>query len=188
MASAENIRILALAGSTREDSLNKKLALNAAEMARQMGASVTFIDIRDYPMPFYDGDLEATMGMPSNAKQLRQHFVDAQVILIASPEYNASVSAVLKNAIDWTSRSPNGGGSREAFKDKKIAIMSVSPGNNGGARGLPHLRTIMEDVGGIVLPQQVSVPNGNSAFDAQGNLTNPQAKSELQQLIKKALN
>ncbi|MBA2727180.1 MAG: NAD(P)H-dependent oxidoreductase, partial [Parachlamydiaceae bacterium] len=171
-----------------EGSLNKKLALNAAEMARQMRASVTFIDLRDYPMPFYDGDLEATMGMPSNVKQLRKHFVESQVILIASPEYNASVSAVLKNAIDWVSRNPNGGGSREAFKDKKVVIMSISPGKNGGARGLSHLRTILEDVSAIVLPQQVSVPNGNSAFDGNGILINLQAKNELQQLLKKAIN
>lgn len=182
------INVLAISGSTREGSLNKKLALQAAKFASEMGANVTVIDLKNYPIPFYDADLEASSGMPSNALLLRQILKQSQVIFIASPEYNASVSAVLKNAIDWASRGDQGGGSKEAFKDKKIAIMSVSPGKNGGSRGLQHLSAILKDVGGQVLPQQVSVANGYTAFDSEGNLVNAKTKANLQQLVKKALN
>lgn len=181
------IRVLAFSGSTREDSFNKKLLCEAVNLARQMDAKVTVIDLEDYAIPFYSGDLEATQGMPNKAKQLRQLMIQSEVILIASPEYNSSLSAVLKNAIDWASRNEKGGSSREAFAGKKFMIMSASPGSSGGARGLVHLRAILEDIGGIVVLQQVVVPNSYNAFDEQGHLKNPKLKMELQQLIQSNL-
>lgn len=181
------IKVLAFAGSTREDSVNKKLVSEAANLARQLGASVTVIDLRDYPTPFYDADLEAAQGMPVKAKELRRLMIDSQAIFIASPLYNGSVSAVLKNAIDWASRGENGGSSREAFKGKKFAIMSASPSAKGGAKGLTHLRAILEDIGGTVIPQQVALPDAYHAFDDQGRLKNEQIKAELQQLVETAL-
>lgn len=180
-------QVLAFAGGLRKDSANKKLVAEAANLARQMGANVTVIDLREYPLPFYDADLEAKEGMPANAQKLRQLMGRSQVILIASPEYNGSLTAVLKNAIDWASRSEKGGSSREAFKGKKFVIMSASPGATGGGRGLVHLRTIIENIGGSVLPGQVVVPDAYNAFDAQGSLKNPQLKKELQELIQQAL-
>lgn len=184
---AGEIKVLAIAGSTREDSLNKKLVTDAAEIARETGASVTIVDLKDFPMPLYDADLEAKEGMPETAKQLRKLMMQSQVILIASPEYNSSLSAVLKNAIDWASRNEKGQGSRDAFKGKKFAIMSVSPGPTGGARGLVHLRTIIEAIGGTVLSDQIAVPNGANAFDDKGLLKNQQQQKDLQQLVKRAL-
>lgn len=180
------LNVLAFAGSTREDSVNKKLVVEAASLARQMNANVTVIDLKDYPIPFYDGDLEAKEGMPANAKLLRQLMINSDVVFIASPEYNGSLTAVLKNAIDWASRSETGGSSREAFKDRKFVIMSASPGASGGGRGLVHLKTILENIGGIVNPQQVTIPDAYNAFDQQGHLINPKVKLELQQLIKAA--
>lgn len=180
--------VLAFAGSTREGSFNKKLVSEAARIATQMGAKVNVIDLKDYQMPFYNADIESKEGMPTKAKQLRQLMADSQVILIASPEYNASVSAVLKNTLDWASRNETSGPSRSAFKGKKFVIMSTSPGKGGGARGLVHLRAIIEDVGGTVLQQQIIVPNANSAFDEQGHLTNPQTKADIQKLIQQAIN
>lgn len=180
------IKILAFSGSMREDSVNKKLVCEAANLARQMGANVTVIDLKDYPIPFYDGDLEAKEGMPIKAKQLRQLMIESPIILIASPEYNGSLSAVLKNVIDWASRDEKGGSSSEAFKGKKFVIMSASPGSSGGARGLVHLKTIIENIGGTVIPQQVVIPNAYNAFDQQGHLKNPKIKLELQQLIETA--
>ncbi len=156
------MNVLVFAGSTREGSYNKQLSKEAAEIARRLGANVTWIDLKDYPMPFYDADLEAK-GMPKNAKKLRDLMVANDMIVIASPEYNASVPAVLKNAIDWASRK-DGEASRSAFKGKKFALLSASPGRSGGARGLVHLRAIIEDVGGEVVSEQVSVPAAHAAF------------------------
>jgi NAD(P)H-dependent FMN reductase len=93
-------RILALAGSLRRESFNKKLVSFAVKGARDAGAEVTLIDLADFPLPLFDRDLEARQGMPDNGKKLKQHFIDHDGLLIASPEYNSSVTAVLKNAID----------------------------------------------------------------------------------------
>lgn len=180
-------KVLAFAGSTREDSVNKKLIAEAAIAARQMGANVTVIDLKDYPIPLYDENLETRERMPLKAKQLRQLMIQSDVIMIASPEYNASLSAVLKNAIDWASRSEEGRGSRDAFKGKKFAIMAASPGSTGGARGLVHLRTILEDIGGTVIPLQVVVPGAYSAFDEKGRLKSEKTKMEIQQLVQSAI-
>ncbi|MDP1836408.1 MAG: NAD(P)H-dependent oxidoreductase [Chlamydiales bacterium] len=182
------IKVLAFAGSTREDSVNKKLVVEAAKIARQLHAKVEVVDLRDYPIPFYDEDLETSQGMPIKAKQFRQLMINSDVILIASPEYNGSLSAVLKNTIDWASRGENGGGSREAFKGKKFVIMSAAPGPGGGARGLVHLRAIIENIGGTVLPQQVVVPGAYNAFDEQGRLKDEKVRRELEQLIRTAIN
>lgn len=181
-------KVLAFAGSTRVDSVNKKLIVEAANLARQMGANVTVIDLKDYPIPFYDEDLEAREGMPSMARQFRKMMIQSDVILIASPEYNASLSAVLKNAIDWASRGETGGGSREAFKGKIFAIMAASPGSSWGARGLVHLRTILEDIGGSVIPLQVVVPSAYNTFDEKGRLKSEKTKMEIQKLLQSAIN
>lgn len=181
------VNVLAFAGSTREDSVNKKLVKEAATAAHQVGAKVTFINLKDYPMPFYDEDLETRDGMPTKAKQFRQLMLQSDVILIASPEYNGSISGVLKNAIDWASRNEDGGGSREAFKGKKFVIMSASPGASGGARGLVHLRGIIEHIGGTVIPQQVVIPDAYNAFDAQGHLKNNDQRKDIQQLVQAVL-
>lgn len=181
-------KVLAFPGSTRDDSANKKLVVEAAKIARQMQTNVTVIDLKEYPIPFYDEDLEIREGMPTKAKQFRQLMIQSDVILIASPEYNGSLSAVLKNAIDWASRGESGGSSREAFKGKTFVIMSASPGAGGGARGLVHLRTIIENIGGTVLSQQVVVPDAYNAFDDQGHLKDEKVKKEIEQLLRAAIN
>lgn len=182
-----DVKVLAISGSTREASINKKLLNEAAGIARSAGADVTIVDLNDYPIAFYSEDLEKDHGMPNKAKQLRKQMVQSDVILIASPEYNGSLPAVLKNVIDWSSRSETGGPSREAFQGKTFVIMSTSPGAGGGARGLTHLRAIIENIGGKVVEQQIAVPNGFNAFDAQGHLNDPALRSSLQQAIQSAL-
>lgn len=177
------VKVLAFAGSTRADSYNKKLVQDATAMARQMGAKVTVIQLNDYPMPFYDADLEKKKGMPKYAQRLRKLMVDSDAIIIASPEYNSSIPGVLKNALDWASRSEDDGSSREAFKGKKFAIMSASPGKSGGSRGLKHLRAIIEDVGGIVVQEQVTIPYAHEYFTEQERPENPILKVEIQQLL-----
>ena len=179
------INVLAFAGSARADSVNKKLIREAAKIASEMGADVTYIDLQDYPILLYDADFEAKNGMPENARYIRRLMIDSQIILISSPEYNSSLSALLKNTIDWASRNEKNGSSREAFKGKKFAIMSASPGASGGARGLAHLRTILEDLGGRVAPQQVVVSDAYHAFDEKGKLKDQKLYADLQRLIKK---
>lgn len=185
---AAETKVLAFAGSTRKDSCNKKLIKNAAEIAQKMGVDVAVIDLKDYPMPLYDADLEESQGMPENAKRLRKLMVESNKIIIATPEYNASISAVLKNALDWLSRSEDGKPSREAFAGKKVAIMSCSPGAGGGARALEHLRAVIKNIGGEVIAAQVVVPNSYTAFTPEGKLENEslkqEIKEELQQLFK----
>lgn len=180
-------KVLAFSGSTRKDSFNKKLILETALNARQMGADVTVIDLKNYPLPFYDADLELNEKMPANATALRKLMKEASVIVIASPEYNSSLSAVLKNALDWASRSEDGGSSREAFKGKKFVLMSTSPGPGGGANSLAHLKAIIEVIGGTVMQQSFIVPNAYQAFDDQGFLKDPNLKMQLQKLIKEAI-
>lgn len=187
-ALSAEVNVLAFAGSTREASVNKKLIVEVAYIAREKNANVTLIDLKDYPIPFYDGDLEATEGMPEKAKELRQLIIQNDVIFIASPNYNGSVSAVLKNVLDWASRTEEGQDGRSVLQGKKIAILSASPGAKGGAGGLPHLRSILEKLKGNVMTQQVSIPDAENAFDEQGHLKNPDLDRELNLLIETALN
>lgn len=179
--------VLAFAGSTRDDSINKKLLVEAADIAKQAGAKVTVINLKDYPMPFYDGDLEANKGLPPKAKELRQLMMQSNVILIASPEYNGSLSGVLKNTIDWATRNEAGDGTREAFLGKKFVLLSASPGQTGGARGLEHLRTILTNVGGVVATDQIVVPDAFNAFNEQGKLKDKQLSDKLKQVIQTAV-
>lgn len=181
------INVLAFAGSTRKDSVNKKLVKEAAVIAKDLGANVTLIDLKDFDMPFFDGDLETNQGMPAKAKELQDLFLRSQVIILSAPEYNGSLSGVLKNAIDWITRKLGGGSSREAFVGKKFVLLSASPGTMGGARGLGHLRTIIQNIGGNVVQGQVTVPDAYNAFDNEGHLKNEKVKEELRQLIKTAL-
>ena len=177
------LKILAFAGSTRADSYNQKLLEEASSMVREMGAEVTIIHLNDYHMPFYDADLEKEEGMPKNAQKLRQLMIESDAIIIASPEYNSSVSGILKNTIDWASRGENGGPSRDAFKEKNFAIMSASPSKMGGSRGLKHLRAILENVGAIVVPQEVTVSEAHLYFSQEEKKENPLLRETLEVLL-----
>ena len=157
-------RILAFAGSTRDDSLNKKVLRVAVKAAEAEGAEVTRIDLRSYALPLYDGDLERREGLPERALALRMLFLAHQGLLIAAPEYNGSVSAVLKNTIDWLSRPIEGETeySLTCFRGKVAGILSASPGPFGGLRGLAHLRDILTVIGVIVVPEQWAVRSASA--------------------------
>lgn len=164
-------KILAFAGSTRTASFNKQLVRFAAEAARAAGVEVTVVDLRDYPLPLFDGDLEDHEGLPENAKKLKALFREHDGLLIASPEYNSSITAVLKNALDWVSRGETDDEpALVAYRGKVAALLSASPGALGGLRGLVHLRAILGNIGVIVLPDQAAVPKAHEAFDAAGRL------------------
>lgn len=167
--SQQQPRILVFAGSLRKESFNKKLAKHAAAMLKEAGAEVTHIDLADYPTPIYDGDIEANEGLPENAKKLKAMFNEADGFLIASPEYNSSISGALKNTIDWVSRkaSPDEPGLRD-FTGKTAAIIAASPGALGGLRGLYHLREILLNINVVVLPNMRAVSAGNNNITDAG--------------------
>lgn len=166
-------RILAFAGSTRKESFNKKLLRIAAQAARDSGAEVTVIDVKDFPLPLFDQDLEAAQGPPEAATRLKRLMVEHDGFLIASPEYNSSITGVLKNAIDWVSRPVPNEPPLVAFKGKVATLMSASPGALGGLRALIHVRSILGNIGVIVLPEQVAVAKAHEAFNPDGSLKDP---------------
>ena len=175
-------KILAFAGSTRVDSFNKKLVKVAAAGASEVGADVTVIDLKGFPMPLYDEDLERQEGLPVNAQKLKDLMLDNHGFLISSPEYNSSISGVLKNTIDWTSRPRDGESPLACFQDKIAGLMSASPGALGGLRGLVHVRAILENMGMIALPNQVAVSKAHEAFDTQGSLNDKKQEQKVKEI------
>lgn len=176
---AEQPRILAFAGSLRTDSYNKKLVKIAAEGARKAGASAEFVDLREFALPIFDEDLEKKEGPPAGATRLKQLMMQADGFLISSPEYNSSVSAALKNAIDWASRPAQGEKPLAAFAGKSAVIMAASPGALGGLRGLVHLRAILGNISVIVLPEQRAISAAHEAFSGDGTLKNPEQQNAI---------
>jgi len=167
------MRILAFAGSTRRESYNKKLVRIAAQGARDAGAEVTEIDLRDLPMPLYDADAEAEGGLPVHARTFKQLLLAHEGLLLSCPEYNSGPTAVLKNAIDWASRSAPGEAPLLAFQGKVAGLLSASPGALGGLRGLPIVRLILSNIGVLVVPEQLALAKANEAFGPDGGLLDP---------------
>jgi chromate reductase, NAD(P)H dehydrogenase (quinone) len=167
-------KILALSGSTRRDSWNRKLIQVAADASRAAGGDVTLVDLADYPLPLYNGDLEDRDGLPDNALRLKALFKAHDALLIASPEYNSSIPPLLKNTIDWVSREWQGESGLVPYQNKVAAILAASPGALGGMRMLPHLRQVLNTLGVLVLPGQFALPHADQAFDEEnGALKSP---------------
>lgn len=175
-------KILAFAGSTRIDSFNKKLVKVAAAGAMENGADVTIIDLRDFAMPLYDGDLEQKEGLPSNARKLKDLMISHQGFLISSPEYNSSISGVLKNTIDWVSRPTEGEEPLACFKGKVAGIMSASPGGLGGLRGLVHVRAILENISVLVIPEQIAIAKAHEVFNTDGTLKDKKQEEQVKRI------
>jgi NAD(P)H-dependent FMN reductase len=164
-------KIVAFAGSLRAGSFNKKLVAIAVEALRAAGAEVTLVDLRELALPLFDQDLEDSAGLPEGAKKLKGLMRDCDGFLIASPEYNSSISGPLKNALDWASREESDDEpALVAYKGKVAAICAASPGALGGLRGLVTLRSMLGNIGVVVLPDQVTVPKAHEAFDDAGKL------------------
>ena len=176
-------RILVFGGSLRRDSWNQKLASVAAAGAKAAGAEVTLISLNDFPMPLFNEDLEDESGMPEGAKQLKQLMFEHHGLIIASPEYNSSITAALKNAIDWVSRTTSEDEPpMAAFTGKVAALCSASPGALGGMRGLVHLRAILGNIGVLVLPDQVALSKAHEAFREDGTLADPKMEARVKKL------
>lgn len=182
-------RILVFAGSIRSGSHNKILAALAAKELALAGAEVTRISLADYPMPLYDADLEAKFGPPEHAVRLKQMMMAHHGIFIASPEYNASVTPLLKNAIDWVSRVQEG---REvalaAYKNRAFALGGASNGQFGAVRSLMALRQILElGCGALVIPEQIAVTRAADAFDDMGQLKDERSRSQLNAVVRRLI-
>lgn len=179
-------KILAFAGSLRKGSYNKKLIKIAARGAEEAGAAITIIDLNDFQLPIYNEDDETAKGLPENALKLKKLMQESDGFIIATPEYNSSLPAVVKNTIDWASRkaSPD---EQEliCFRDKIALILSASPGNLGGLRSLTHLRAILENIYTMVLPEQKAISQANDAFNEDGSLKNPKQEQAVKNLAKK---
>lgn len=175
-------KIIAFAGSTRTESFNKKLIKIAIQGAEKCGVEVEYIDLRNFPLPLYDADLESEKGLPDKAKELKKLFLASHGFLISSPEYNSSLSAVLKNTLDWISRPAPNEASLACFKDKFAGLMSASPGGLGGLRGLADLRAILSNIGVHVIPDQVAVSKAHEALSPEGILKDSKQQHAVEQI------
>ena len=183
MATNKRPKILAFAGSLRQHSLNKRVLKTAIKGAEKAGADVTYIDLRDYPMPIYNSDDHERDGFDENALKLQGLLVKHDGLLIASPEYNGSLPAALKNAIDWASRQSDQYERSRIFRGKVAGVMSASPGSLGGVRSLAHLRGVLTSVGVHVLPQEVAVTFAEERFAGEGHeMTDERTKGSLEAL------
>ncbi len=181
----EKPRILAFAGSLRSGSWNKLLSKIGAQAARDAGAEVTWVDLRDYPLPVFDEDEESASGLPENARKLKELFVSHEGFFISTPEYNSSIPGGLKNVIDWVSRKE---GESEppkvAFQGKTAALVSASPSGFGGMRSLRHLRTILGSMGVFLLPDEISISSAHSAFGPDGQLVDGRKQQQVGDLAR----
>jgi len=183
------VKILVMAGSLRAGSNNARLAALAAKEFALAEAEVTRISLSDYPLPLFDADLAADSGLPPQAVQLKRMITAHRGVFIASPEYSASVTPLLKNAIDWVSRvREHGEPTYAAFKDRVFAIGSAAAGSGGGLRSLIALRQILElGCGALVLPEQISVPRADQAFDDMDNLKDENLAAALRVLAQRLI-
>ena len=157
-------RILAFAGSTRQGSFNRQALAHAVEGARSAGAEVTLIDLKDYSLPLYNGDLELSHGIPDSAVRLKALFKSHDGLLLACPEYNSSITPLLKNTLDWISRPYGEESGLVPYQGKLAGLVAASAGNLGGLRGLRHVREILTTLGVMVLPAQMAVSQANQPF------------------------
>jgi chromate reductase len=156
---APTLKVLVLYASLRAESLNRHLAVLAARMAAKHGATVDLASMRDFEVPLYDGDLEAADGIPAGALELRRRLTENDAFIIAAPEYNGSMSGVLKNLIDWTSRFRP-----QPFDGRHGLLLSASPSLAGGNRGLWALRMPFEHLGARIFPDMFSLAMAHKAF------------------------
>lgn len=170
-------RILAFAGSARRDSFNRKFLAVAVQAAREAGGEVTLLDLNEYVLPLYHGDLEDASGMPENATKLVKLIAEHDALLIASPEYNSMITPLLKNTIDWCSRADD-----EPFPGKVAAVISASPGGFGAVRSLVMAQQLLLKLGCHIVPGQCALPQAGKAFDAEGKLTDARALKSVQAL------
>lgn len=168
--------LLVFAGSTRQNSFNRRLAQVTAQTARDAGAQVTLLELSDFDIPIYNADLEA-QGTPADVVRLKEVMARHNAWIICSPEYNGSYTALLKNTIDWASSPikdhPEWSDGLRCFRHKVIGLLSASPGGLGGLRSQSHLAPLLMNLECWVAPKGFALGHAGSAFDAQGALVQP---------------
>ncbi len=179
-----SVKILAFAGSVRKESFNRKVLAVAVQGARAAGAEVTLADLRDFPLPIYDADWHAEHGVPPQMLPLRKLMMASQGLLIASPEYNTSITPLLKNTIDWLSQEVNGESGSAPFSGKVCGLMGASNGAFGTIRALPHVSYILSNLGVFVLPV-LAVPKVASLLGADGTISHQQTHETVHSLGKR---
>jgi chromate reductase, NAD(P)H dehydrogenase (quinone) len=182
-------KILVMAGSLRAGSHNRRLAALIAKELVLAEAEVTRISLADYPLPLLDADLLAAAGPPDNAVELKRMLAAHQGVFIASPEYTASVTPLLKNAIDWITRvRERNDVPYAAFKDRVFALGSASARADGGLHALLALRQILEvGCGAMVLPEQINVGRADEAFDDMDNLKDQDLTAALKDMVRRLI-
>lgn len=177
---ATSSKILAFSGSSRRESLNQKFLNAAVEAVQAAGGEVTAINLRDFPLPLYNGDLEDAEGLPENARKLIDLIKGHAGLLVASPEYNSMNTPLLKNTLDWCTRADD-----EPFPGRVAAVISASPGQLGGIRSLKLAQQLLLHLGCVIVPAQPSLAQADKAFDATGKLTNERAQKALREMATK---
>jgi NAD(P)H-dependent FMN reductase len=173
------MKVLCFAGALRSGSVSKLLVQEAIRvLSEQHGVAADHLDLKDYPFPVYDTDIEQTQGIPESISQLSGRVRTANALIIASPEYNGGISSVLKTAVDWLSRVKP-----MPLKGKFLLLMSASPSGTGGVMGLWHSRLPFEALGVHVFPFMVAVPRAQNAFNEDGRLTDAKAEQKLRDVV-----
>src|ERR1700674_6060093 len=182
------MKILVIPGSLRTGSLNVRLAAAAAHEIAQAGAEVTRISLGDFPLPIYDGDLQAKSGMPKHAVNLKRMIGAHHGVLIVTPEYNSSVPALLKNTIDWITRVQDAHETRgQVFRERPFAIAAASESRLGGARSLAALRLILTACHATVIPNQLALSFASEAYDDMDRLKHPSDSEALNALVRQLI-
>ncbi len=175
-------RILAFGGSLRQDSFNHKLAAAFARATEAAGAESRLIRLRDYPLPVFDADLESETGIPRESKELSAHIAWADGLIVSCPEYNSSLTAALKNAIDWVSRKDDQQPGFGVLAGKPILLVATSTGGRGGLRGLPHARDVFSNIGMVVVPPIYAVSFAAKVFAADGSIADDAIAEQISKL------
>ena len=172
-------RILAFAGSARRESFNRKLLAVVANAASEAGAEVKVLDLNQWALPLYHGDLESEQGLPENARNLVELIAGHHGLLIASPEYNSMITPLLKNTLDWCTRADD-----DPFPGRVAAVVSASPGRFGGLRSMTQARQLLAHLGCHVIPEQCILPQADQAFDPAGQLTSERVQKSAENVAR----
>lgn len=173
------MKFVVFAGALRKDSSNKKFAREALRLVKELGEDGEFLDLKDYPMPPYDGDIEESTGVPETTKALSKKIAAADAIILSTPEYNGGIPGTLKNVIDWLSRDKP-----VSLTNKHLLMLAASPGAFGGIRVLWHSRQTYDALNIHVFPGNMGLSNAYQAFDEQGKLKDEKTAERLKDLLK----
>jgi chromate reductase len=182
------LKILVIPGSLRSGSHNVKLAAVGAYEFARAGAEVTRISLGDFPLPIYDGDLQARSGVPKNAVNLKRMIASHHGVLLVTPEYNSSVPPLVKNTIDWITRVQDANEPRgQVFREKPFAIAAASESRLGGSRALSALRLILSACQATVIPSQLALSFADQAYDDMDRLKNPSDIEAMRALVRQLI-